>query len=267
MEGLLGARCSLGMDARVSRTAWVCVALSGIVVAACTDAPVVHPAVPTVAAKKDDVAWEKAERKKARGLDTPKERSEYVHILADACENGHDPWACIEAARVDKRLGRTLLFHGCSLGERDACAAYVKAEVDNVKRDRVLAMADARQALTFGCASYAGTPCVTLSQWNGESSEANGAPPTSLSSPPYTGPSVRRAHAEDMRIAQAACVLSCTEEQKGCTSRCSKSPGSARDCVFACSNTSLTCAKGCREAAAEACHELRHEDCSVLKGP
>jgi len=226
---------------------------------ACEERPVARPKTPVAVARPDFAARERARQWKVRGLETPSERAAYVHILADACEARHDPQACMDAAAVDKKLGRTLLFHGCSLGEDAACTAYMNAEVNDDKRSKPLARFDAQLALEQGCAYSGGNACITLAKWTGVK------PPIASNRSSSTPIRVEQLqNVDDLRVAQQACVLACGEELKGCTERCSKSPMNATDCIFACSDVDLSCAMSCKKAAHDACLKLPNERCGRL---
>ena len=80
---------------------------------------------------------------KTAGLDTPARRLKYFQLLDSACERGHEASACIEAAVAAPSSARSLLFHGCSIGDASACQALIQVE----------------RALALGCATFSGAPC------------------------------------------------------------------------------------------------------------
>lgn len=95
---------------------------------------------------------------KTAGLDTPARRLQYFRLLDDACERGHESSACIEAAVAAPGSARSLLFHGCALGDASACQALVRI-LTTGKTSPEEARAEADRALALGCATYSSNAC------------------------------------------------------------------------------------------------------------
>ena len=96
---------------------------------------------------------------KTAGLDTPARRLKYFQLLDSACERGHEASACIEAAVAAPSSARSLLFHGCSIGDASACQALIQVETTGRKASPQEARAEADRALALGCATFSGAPC------------------------------------------------------------------------------------------------------------
>jgi hypothetical protein len=193
------------------------------------------------------------------GLKTREAREEYARLTSTSCERDQVPDSCIKAsAMVDARVGKSLLFHGCTLGGDDACIAFMSSEMklENKKRDQ--ALADAQQALALGCSSGKDNACKSLHSFDGY-------PAATKNMPAFPEIRAEVRDANERRASQAACIAACTEEQKACKQRCSTSPGAIGACVSICSDKSIDCARGCRARALTDCIQHTRGDCDFLR--
>jgi hypothetical protein len=198
------------------------------------------------------------------GLKTRDAREEYARLTSTSCERDHVASSCVKASTiVDARVGKSLLFHGCSLGGDDACIAYMSSEMKLENKKREQALADAQQALALGCSSGKDDACKSLRSFDGYPSSTKSSDAASKSYTDKLQAEVR--DAGERRGAQAACIAACTEEQKACKHRCSISGGAIGSCVSICSDTSIECARSCRARALADCIQHTRGDCDFLR--
>jgi hypothetical protein len=238
-----------------------------ITVVACEEPPARAP-VPKAMATSGEIQRRRdhALTLELQGLKTLDARKQYAELTVTSCEGDDVPESCIKASSVvETRIGKSLLFHGCSLGSDDACFAFMSQEMKLEKKSRELALVDAQQALALGCTSGKDGACKSLRSFTGypASSQQQTQARTEKA---YTQKLLDEVRDTNDRIAsQSACIASCTEEQKACKHRCSVGVGAVGECVSDCSDRSIDCSRFCRQKAMNDCQKATHADCDFLR--